>query len=511
VTDRQTNTKASLTDTAGAEQYIPREATERVLARLEAALDAGDRFIVLSGPPGLGKTLLLHVFEERQRAAREVIFSPFFHFPPDEARVWLRGLMRDRGMATVEESDPPALPRRVVSERPLLLILDEAQSMPVETAADLIEMLPDLAPGASILLAGIEGPRLDDVVENIGLPVEHVRLESPFSSTETRELLGRAMPKEAAGAISSPCGSEFEAETYHAAAEGNPRLLKTLMFRAERGEPPELPVDSSEAEAALDEASEVSSEDDRPREVSESGSDPSARWAPSVPERLEQDDRAARNAPKSESRRTRRLELFLVGMALGVGFLVSRSFVLEIAPPAWRVTPDIRSVLLPAVSAPPPERIAPAIAEPLTSPPTVATPSLDPGPVDEVPTAVADSEKVASAVVAGSVEEPSVVTPGPVEDAPLVAVAVAEEARGVGPDPVVEPPASVAARPPVTLHVNARPWATIRLDGETIGMTPLSLPGTRPGRYELEAELPDGRVVKRVVEIGPDSRFVSFP
>jgi hypothetical protein len=49
------------------------------------------------------------------------------------------------------------------------------------------------------------------------------------------------------------------------------------------------------------------------------------------------------------------------------------------------------------------------------------------------------------------------------------------------------------------------------MDGETIGLTPLIRPGTRPGRYEIEAELPDGRVVKRVVEIGPDSRFVSFP
>jgi hypothetical protein len=86
-----------------------------------------------------------------------------------------------------------------------------------------------------------------------------------------------------------------------------------------------------------------------------------------------------------------------------------------------------------------------------------------------------------------------------------------------GPAPVatVAPPAPAVSAAPVPdasvrLHVNARPWARIRVDGVDVGPTPLSHLRVEPGPHDFEAVFPDGRVVRRRVEVGPDQRFVTF-
>jgi len=540
-----------LIDTAGAEQYIPRAATESVLAHLEAVLDGDARFVVLSGPPGLGKTLLLHVLEDRQRSERQVIFSPFLHFHPDEALVWLRGLLRENRFETEEASDPARAPGGSISERRLLLILDEAQSMPLDTAASLAGMLPGFARRMRVLLAGIEGPRLDRVVERIGEPVERVRLESRISPGETREFVDRAMRSRSEGSMGSPASSEVEVGAYHAAAEGNPRVLKALMFRAELGEPPPvIPVESSEPREAPDGAgegpltrnAEVESEASMgsivrsatapveskalvadpvepkalvadevgarpwasgvvagkqllgdllrsgsarisrhtstiPRHLDrgwrtlryaskrvservhllgdllESGSARISRHASTIPRHVGRGWRTMWQASKHAFERVQRLEMVIVATSIVMGFLVAH-LVLPAAPPS--TSPAGRSALLAEVSAPPPVWITTAVAEPAAKKSDSAAPSLDPRRTDE----------------------------------------------GQPAAPVVSD---------VTLHINARPWASIRLDGEEIGLTPLSRSETRLGRHEFEAEFPDGRIVKRVVEVSADSRFISFP
>jgi len=77
----------------------------------------------------------------------------------------------------------------------------------------------------------------------------------------------------------------------------------------------------------------------------------------------------------------------------------------------------------------------------------------------------------------------------------------------------VPPPRAEALNEPPpawTVHVNAQPWAWIRIDGKEAGATPLVHAGVAAGPHEFEATFPDGRRERRVVEIGPDSRFVAF-
>jgi hypothetical protein len=60
------------------------------------------------------------------------------------------------------------------------------------------------------------------------------------------------------------------------------------------------------------------------------------------------------------------------------------------------------------------------------------------------------------------------------------------------------------------VQVNARPWAWIRIDGESVGVTPLVHRDLPAGEHEFEATFPDGRQERRTVAIGPEARFVSF-
>jgi hypothetical protein len=72
-------------------------------------------------------------------------------------------------------------------------------------------------------------------------------------------------------------------------------------------------------------------------------------------------------------------------------------------------------------------------------------------------------------------------------------------------------PAAVPDVQPILVHVNARPWAHIAIDGRDQGDTPLGNVPLSPGLHRFRAELPGGRVVDREVMIDAQTRHVSFP
>jgi hypothetical protein len=574
-----------LSDTADPGCYVSRAETEVVLGQLEAALEEGVRIAVLSGPPGMGKTLLLHVLEERQHDARQLVFSPFLHFCPSEADEWLRGLLLDSGLEGDTDWDWPEISSVAGSRQPLLLILDEAQSMPPATAARLARGLRRVRAGMTTVLAGIEGPDLDRVVMALGEPVMRVRLEESLTPAEARDLVERAIPTRTDDSMDPSLFVQADARALHAAAEGNPRVLQALMIRMQLGEPPPaFPPDPIERRAleVLQERDVADREDpmvmatpsppadpaveDRVETLASLGIRARARlgtvkttlairsrsvavgtldWLGDVNgwlakkrrhavrsgsagiERLgvfarsalaaggdavRQTQRAAKPAARrglagldrgvaagaeglrglgssarrlvvrggrSVGARARRLrtparavELLIATVSFAVGIVVAQ-LVLFAPPepaaplPGWLASP-------PPVGAPPPEAPQPAASAREDAPLPPAAISID-------------------RAGAGTAERA------------LPSVGAAPKAS----EPIA--PSSEAEPPNVTLFVNALPWASIRIDGEELGVTPLNRPDMRPGRYEVEATFPDGRTVRRTVEVGPDSHFVTFP
>jgi hypothetical protein len=70
------------------------------------------------------------------------------------------------------------------------------------------------------------------------------------------------------------------------------------------------------------------------------------------------------------------------------------------------------------------------------------------------------------------------------------------------------PPAEALG--PLAVQINASPWANIEVDGIDLGPTPLANIPLFAGAHSFRAELPDGRVIERTIEIDAERRFISF-
>jgi type II secretory pathway predicted ATPase ExeA len=85
------------------------------------------------------------------------------------------------------------------------------------------------------------------------------------------------------------------------------------------------------------------------------------------------------------------------------------------------------------------------------------------------------------------------------------------DAVGAAESGLSEPtPAGAAPSDALPVNINASPWARIEIDGVDVGETPLAGIWLRPGPHTFRAQLPDGRLVERTVEVDEANRHVVF-
>jgi hypothetical protein len=128
---------------------------------------------------------------------------------------------------------------------------------------------------------------------------------------------------------------------------------------------------------------------------------------------------------------------------------------------------------------------------------TVAIPlirSLLPEPVRQA--AVANSGPIES-------RPPELAPRNPAGEAPAQAAVFPDPGPNSG--PTVE-----GALGPFSVHVNATPWASVRVDGIDLGATPIANIPLLAGSHSFTAQMSDGRVIERVVEIDAENRFIGF-
>ena len=171
-------------DTAGA-AYVPRPDCGRAIGELERALRAGATVATLSGPVGIGRSTLLRVLESKLSEAFRCVYIPFAGLQADEIYTWILGLLDEPAEGDAEAALLDAAQGIAASERCLVVLIDDAEAMPVVSARRLAALL-GAAQGSIRLVAVLSGDvRAEGVREALGGPPADVRLDVRSRSSRT--------------------------------------------------------------------------------------------------------------------------------------------------------------------------------------------------------------------------------------------------------------------------------------------------------------------------------------
>jgi general secretion pathway protein A len=539
--------------TADPETYMPRAATERALAELERALLAGDFPVVLTGPAGIGKTLLLRVAGRRLEGRVHCVYIAYAALSAAELCSWILGLLGESAPANsdAEAALLAAAHRFAQGGTPLALLIDDASAVPPDTA----ERMRTLAAGSrgalQIVAADMEDASSEPWLTRFGTRVERVRLEAPMSAAETALYIRARLER---GGVSHEHRARLDAKVIDRIfrrSSGVPRIVQALASEFLRVGEAALPREAFEALLAQEDAAELAARvaanmfarEALPAErtVRPEAAPLSAPVAPAlVPSAPERQPVALVPRPSTPSPSQPRIEPLIQEP-------------LPVASPAASMpaepTPEPR----------PRERASPPAVP--SRPPFVAQPVKKREPVRENParalhwqrtlivslglacafglairflrSAPVAPEPPAHGLDAGSPGSAKVPASQAAGDAPP-AVAASQPPQPKGPDspgaaepgsqqPVADsgsdepkpssPSAPLAAQVPVApipVHINATPWATIEVDGVEVGETPIAGVPLAPGNHVFRARMPNGRVIERTVQIGAGTRHVTF-
>jgi type II secretory pathway predicted ATPase ExeA len=454
--------------TADPDGYVPRAATEEALAALVTTLREGRRPAALLGPPGLGKTLLLHLAGRRLDDRFRSVYLPYAALPLDELCAWALSLL---GVSQSNDTigDLLQIATELLSRGSgLLLLVDDAGAMPLPTARKLGDLIAASSGALRLLAASAEGPSASRVLAATGANVHLVRLLEPMTEEETRKYVAARLAR---AGVPASVAARFDADTLrriHRLSAGIPRRVHSVASGVLRGGIFEGFEEETIAQTAAAELAPLP--DAAPVQEEPAFAEEEVRPAFELPPwATRREEARVERAPSAQA-------VFAVALLLGaLGIAVS----------------GVRSLL---------------------APPSVSTPALATGETSEGAGPASVAAPAAPAPIAAGLpaEPPPVEAELPVEPPP---------APAPEPEPLAAPPptrAEAAAAPgvrqirTVSVQLNARPWALIQVDGVDLGPTPIAGIPLLAGKHSFRARMPDGRVVERVEEVSEKNRFIVF-
>jgi type II secretory pathway predicted ATPase ExeA len=198
--DRKGDTAPAAVGTAGREPFgetvdptlhVPREATERALDALEDALRRSAGVLLLTAPPGLGKTHLLQVACRRLRPRVRSVLLAYGSLAPEDLCAWALGLLGEDTERATGEAALEALLSLARHEHAeggaLLLVVDDANSLPLATARRLAALVAEGKGALRLLLAATDDARTSRLAAALGTDLCELRFTAPMTEAETRD------------------------------------------------------------------------------------------------------------------------------------------------------------------------------------------------------------------------------------------------------------------------------------------------------------------------------------
>jgi len=209
--------------------YIARPASEAALAALESGVLGDSRCASLIGPPGMGKTMLLHVLAARLRSSsRTTLYLPYAAMSLCELCGWAIGVIRGEAPAEGRATPGELATCGGWPACELVLMIDDANSMPLEAARDLGEAVSRLGSGLRVVFAAPDDARTSRMIAAFGAKAGTCRYTQPLSSDETSVHIDGQLERVAAGPDVYRRFDQDTVDRIHRMSGGIPRLIHHL-------------------------------------------------------------------------------------------------------------------------------------------------------------------------------------------------------------------------------------------------------------------------------------------
>lgn len=210
--------------TADPAAYLGRAASERALSALAQAVRKGAPLTALTGPPGLGKTLLLRVLAQRMSDEARWVYLPYAALPPEGLSAWA---LDELGLAAGANPEGELL-ELAAAGKPLVLMLDDISTLPLPTGRGLADLCAESRGAMRVVAAATDGVGTGAALATLGPSVLEVRLSRPMNPSETRSYMRHRLAWAEASEETLVRFDDEQLAALHGASGGVPRALHRL-------------------------------------------------------------------------------------------------------------------------------------------------------------------------------------------------------------------------------------------------------------------------------------------